>query len=197
MTDVLEEQVLVLNKNFYALCVVDAREAFRLLTSDKATALDENYVSYHLDSWCENANLSKYCQIRTANLTYAIPEIIRLTSFDKIIEYTLSVTRQNVFYRDNYLCQYCKAQVPKDKLTIDHIIPKSRRREFCLSSREINGWDNIVTSCQSCNTFKDDRTPEEANMKLIKEPVPPKYYLHGFDARRMKQSWTPFVKVEE
>jgi 5-methylcytosine-specific restriction endonuclease McrA len=197
MTDVLDEQVLVLNKNFYALCIVDVREAFRLLTSNKASALDSNYVSHQLDSWYQNVDPSKYRQVRTANLAYPVPEIIRLTSFDKIIEHTLSVTRQNIFCRDNYLCQYCRVQVPKDKLTIDHIIPKSRRREFYLTPREVNGWSNIVTSCQACNTFKDDRTPEEANMKLIKEPVPPKYYLYGFDSRRMRTSWTPFIKIEE
>jgi hypothetical protein len=34
-------------------------------------------------------------------------------------------------------------------------------------------WDNIVTSCFQCNRKKGGRTPEEAGMRLVREPREP------------------------
>ena len=34
-------------------------------------------------------------------------------------------------------------------------------------------WENCVTACKHCNQRKDDRTPEEAGMKLIAVPYTP------------------------
>jgi hypothetical protein len=34
-------------------------------------------------------------------------------------------------------------------------------------------WGNIVTCCLPCNKAKAGRTPKEAGMKLLKEPVVP------------------------
>ena len=51
-------------------------------------------------------------------------------------------------------------------MTIDHVIPRSRGGG--------NTWSNLVTCCKKCNQKKRDRTPEEANMKLLNEPRRPK-----------------------
>jgi hypothetical protein len=34
-------------------------------------------------------------------------------------------------------------------------------------------WENCVTACERCNHRKADRTPEEANMKLLAVPYTP------------------------
>src|SRR3546814_2454131 len=34
-------------------------------------------------------------------------------------------------------------------------------------------WENCVTACRSCNQRKDDRTPEEENMRLLAVPYIP------------------------
>jgi hypothetical protein len=47
---------------------------------------------------------------------------------------------------------------------MDHIIPKSQGGE--------KSWKNIVASCKPCNQKKGNRTPEQAGMKLLKEPKP-------------------------
>lgn len=195
---VLDEQVLVLNKNYYALCFIDVREAFKLLSSEKALAMDENYTSHNLASWQATANLSNHSHVRTTTNIFAAPLVLRLTSFDKIIEYTLSLTRQNLFHRDNHICQYCGVQMPVDLLTIDHVIPKSRMLEFELSHEEVNGWENIVTSCQGCNSTKNNKTPSEANMPLIKLPSKPKEGIRGLDVysidTQAKPIWSLYIK---
>lgn len=64
-------------------------------------------------------------------------------------------SKHKVFERDRYICQYCK-NTDRRKLTIDHIIPKSRGGP--------DSFLNCITCCLRCNLFKDDRTPEEAGM---------------------------------
>lgn len=72
-------------------------------------------------------------------------------------------TRKQILRRDNHTCAYCG----KPGSTIDHIHPQSRGGK--------NTWDNLITACQKCNNIKDDRTPQEAGMKLKFEPRVPRY----------------------
>jgi len=57
---------------------------------------------------------------------------------------------------------------PSSKLTIDHVLPRSRGGKF--------KWENIVTCCFACNVKKSNRTPEEAGMSLKKLPVKLEYW---------------------
>lgn len=75
------------------------------------------------------------------------------------------LTNRTLFQRDRHLCLYCGRLYPIAHLTRDHIVPASR------GGRSV--WENCVTACRSCNQRKDDRTPEEANMKLLAVPYTP------------------------
>ncbi|HUS23470.1 MAG TPA: HNH endonuclease [Candidatus Binatia bacterium] len=75
------------------------------------------------------------------------------------------LTNRTLFQRDHNLCLYCGDQFSPSQLTRDHVVPVSRGGE-CI-------WENCVTACKSCNQRKDDRTPEEAGMKLIAVPYTP------------------------
>lgn len=80
-------------------------------------------------------------------------------------------TRRNLLLRDMFTCQYCghkayeKGQRMGEKLTMDHVYPKSRGGP--------KSWENIVASCADCNTKKANRTPKEANMPLKFKPYQP------------------------
>jgi len=79
---------------------------------------------------------------------------IRLKKYVKVPVRPGAVTRPTralILKRDEHVCQYCEYKGPK--LTIDHVIPKSRGGE--------DTWQNLVTSCLECNNCKDNRTPEE------------------------------------
>lgn len=73
-------------------------------------------------------------------------------------------SRAEILRRDGYLCQFvgCGARAT----TIDHVFPRSR-------GGAPSTWGNQVGACESCNGRKADRTPEEAGMKLIREPFRP------------------------
>lgn len=75
------------------------------------------------------------------------------------------LTNRTLFQRDHNLCMYCGTQFPTSELTRDHVVPASRGGDSI--------WENCVTACRSCNQRKDNRTPEEAGMKLLAVPYIP------------------------
>lgn len=86
---------------------------------------------------------------------------IRLRAYVKIPQPRMlssKPTRNLILKRDKHTCQYCGYR--GDKLTVDHIIPKSRGGE--------DTWTNLSTSCLDCNNSKDNRTPEEWAVALKK-----------------------------
>jgi len=80
----------------------------------------------------------------------------------------IKLSRRNVLLRDDYVCQYCGGNLKSLRGTIDHIVPKSRK------GSPGNIWTNVVAACEPCNNKKDDRTPEESGMRLLKKPFVPK-----------------------
>ena len=52
------------------------------------------------------------------------------------------------------------------ELSLDHVVPRSRGG--------ITSWENIVCACVACNVRKGGRTPHEARMHLIRQPVKPR-----------------------
>ncbi len=75
------------------------------------------------------------------------------------------LTNRTLFQRDRNLCLYCGRQFAAHLLTRDHVVPASRGGA--------SAWENCVTACRHCNQRKDDRTPEEANMRLLAVPYIP------------------------
>lgn len=78
---------------------------------------------------------------------------------------TPSLTNRALFRRDQHICAFCGGEFGHDHLTRDHVMPVSR------GGKDV--WTNVVAACGSCNKFKDNRTPEEAGMKLLYVPYAP------------------------
>lgn len=105
---------------------------------------------------------------------------------EKWLDRTSTFTERSVLYmRDRNLCAYCGQIFPAYKLTIDHVLPKSR------GGRNI--WMNTVSACKTCNHRKGDRTPEEAGMPLIYVPYVPtiaeKFILKGRNILVDQMDW--------
>jgi 5-methylcytosine-specific restriction endonuclease McrA len=95
-------------------------------------------------------------------------------------------SRRNLFYRDNFRCQYCGVRTSTDNLSIDHVIPRSRGG--------LSTWTNCVLACHDCNVRKGNRTPHEASMRLSRSPAQPRWPVYlslGADHRR--DSWQRFI----
>ena len=114
------------------------------------------------------------------------PAVIVLDSYISKRRLTLPCNRKNVFWRDNYTCQYCTKKFSYGNLTMDHVIPK------CKGGHRT--WTNIVAACHKCNNKKGSKTLEQANMKLLNEPVFP--YVKVTDLYRnikIPDVWEPFL----
>jgi len=82
------------------------------------------------------------------------------------------LTNRTLFKRDQNICLYCGNQFQYHELSRDHVKPVSHGGRDC--------WSNVVTSCKRCNNHKADRTPAQANMKLLAIPFVPNYAEYIF-----------------
>ncbi len=171
----LSASVLVLNRFYLAVHVVNVRRAFGLLYRELAEVIhveEGQYLNYDFATWLElsmaRVELKRAHEdwIRAVNFEIQAPRVIRLLHYDRTPRQTLRFSRRNLFARDDHRCQYCGETVPYSQLSLDHVLPRSRGGATT--------WENVVTSCKPCNTAKGGRTPQEARMKLIRKPVKPK-----------------------
>lgn len=84
---------------------------------------------------------------------------------------SIALKKRNVLIRDKRICQYCGHEVNPKNATIDHVKPKSHYK----TRGEAHKWNNVVIACLECNTKKDNKTPEQAGMKLLSIPKEPDY----------------------
>ena len=144
------EQVLLLNITYEPLRIINWKKAITLLMLGKVEVLEE----YARD-------------IHSVSFTIKLPSVVRLLMMVKRPKNQVRFSRQNIYARDKYRCQYCGRKLPVENLSYDHVVPKSRGGKTL--------WSNIVTSCMACNRKKGGRTPKEANMRLIRKPYKPKW----------------------
>lgn len=170
----LDAKVLVLNKFYVAVRVVSARRAFGLLSRNIAEIIhveDGQYLNYDFESWTEIAALRDaigdgFDFVRTVRLNIPVPRIIRLLGYDKLPKQSVKLNRRNLFARDRNRCQYCNGHFPTSELSIDHVLPRTQGGK--------DTWENLVCACVRCNARKGGRTPDQARMKLVREPVQPR-----------------------
>lgn len=55
-------------------------------------------------------------------------------------------------------CVYCGGE---GSLTIDHVVPLSRWRDFGVKRRVLDNKSNRVEACEKCNAKKGDMSPRE------------------------------------
>lgn len=195
---VLESSVLVLNRFYMAVRVVNVRRAMTLLYRQCADVIDtedNQYVSYDFDSWCELSQLASLEKqegedyLQAVDFELKVPRIVRLTRFDRMPTQSVKFNRRNLFARDDYRCQYCGKAEPIHQLSLDHVVPRSHGGATT--------WENIVCSCVRCNSRKGGRTPKQARMKLLSQPAKPRFnplMTHPIDDPRY-ESWKTFLQV--
>jgi 5-methylcytosine-specific restriction endonuclease McrA len=167
--------VLVLNRFYMAVHVVNVRRAFALLVRELAEVIhleEGQYANYDFQSWREISELKAEFKephedwVRAVNFEVQVPRVIRLLHFDRVPRQSVRFNRRNLFARDGNACQYCGKRFPTTELSLDHVVPRSRGGETT--------WENIVCACIACNVRKGGRTPKEAGMALVRPAAKPK-----------------------
>ena len=164
----MNRKVLVLNQDNSPISVCTVQRAFLLNYLDKSELV-------------QPANGFK---LRSVNKAFPMPAVIRLNKYVNVPYKGVALTRQNIFRRDNFECQYCGSR--KD-LTLDHVIPRSKGGK--------STWNNLVTACKRCNAKKGDFNPEKAGMILKTKPFKPSYvlFLRNFSGMFCDE-WKPYLK---
>ena len=171
----LTSSVLVLNRSFVAVHVTNVRRAVTLLFRQLAEVVhieQGQFAAHSLESWRELSQLRSAFRtpdedwVRGVGFDLQAPRVIRLVACDRGPRQGLRFNRRNVFARDGNQCQYCGRGFPTSELSLDHVVPRSRGG--------ITSWENIVCACVNCNVRKGGRTPHEARMQLIRQPVKPR-----------------------
>jgi 5-methylcytosine-specific restriction endonuclease McrA len=135
-----------LNSSYQPVKLVNWQKALCLWFQGKVEVLE-----YHTDS------------VRSASNSFRLPSVLRLKRYVSPRRSTrLRFSRENIYLRDNHICQYCSKKFPAKELTLDHVVPASKfgRKD----------WTNVVTACRPCNHRKANRTPIGAGMPLLNEP---------------------------
>ena len=165
-----KETVLVLNKNWQAIHVKTPAEAFGMLFSDVAVALDVQGIDHMVPcKWTEWAQLPVGEDddfINTVKGKIKIPKVIILAKYDKVPRKRPKFSSRAIWERDGGVCQYTGKKLKKTtEGNIDHVVPRSRGGKTT--------FDNCVLTAKEVNTQKADRTPEEAGLRLLKTPKTP------------------------
>jgi hypothetical protein len=160
------DKVLVLNSDYTPINVTTLIRGFILVDKGKAEILKSGD-----DPIVSGSNI------------FIRPLIIRLLNYVRFRVKPLKINRQRIFKRDGHTCAYCGTH---KNLTIDHIVPKSRGGG--------NTWMNLITCCRNCNRIKDNKTPEEAGMKLLKKPFEPSIFSDVINPS-ITQIWNDFKKT--
>jgi 5-methylcytosine-specific restriction endonuclease McrA len=183
---VLDRPTLVLNRNWQPVGVARVARALVKVWNDTARVVDPaDYRVYTWDDWSALRPAEDEPIILTRRFRLRVPEVVTLTSYDRMPANSVTFSRRNVFKRDRFTCQYCGRQPGSEELTIDHVIPRSRGGT--------STWDNCVLACIQCNADKADRTPAEARMALHAPPRRPRWRpLFSTHGARI-DSWSKFV----
>jgi 5-methylcytosine-specific restriction endonuclease McrA len=163
----MKDSVLVLNQDYQAIGICSVERAFVLVYLRKAELVDRLADRV----------------LHSVTKEWVFPSIIRLFDYVRVPFRRVALSRTNIFRRDGYSCVYCGS---RQHLTLDHVQPRS------CGGRD--SWENLVTACQTCNTKKGNRTPEQAEMPMHRNPFRPSYimYLSNFSGT-VHEGWRPYL----
>jgi hypothetical protein len=165
-------RTLKLDCSFKPIQVIDTCEAFFLIWQGKAE-LVEIYEGEFLHS---------------PSITVAAPCVISTLNYVDSSIIVLNCTKNNIFRRDSFCCQYCGKHLDKQYLTIDHVLPKSKGGG--------SSWENLVTCCRVCNQLKGSKLLAHTNLKLIKQPERPQNVLRQlFKDIPKHPKWIPYLEA--
>lgn len=117
---------------------------------------------------------------------HLVPAVVCLTKPTKRRQKHMRYSFDNVYARDNGQCQYCGRHVSRNEATREHVVPRAQGG--------VTSFENVVTACIPCNEQKADRTPEQAGMRLLRQPVrPAPFTVFPKGRRTIPCEWKKFL----
>jgi 5-methylcytosine-specific restriction endonuclease McrA len=167
--------VLVLNRNWQAINIRTPQEAFCMMATNVATALDielgdgagaEALRPVTWDEWITLPIRGQDNAVHTVRGAIRVPTVIVAMNFAKVPKKRPKLCAKNIRERDGNRCQYTGKLLKPDEGSLDHVLPRSRGGP--------DTWENLVWSSKDVNASKGNRLPHEAGLKLLSVPRAPK-----------------------
>jgi 5-methylcytosine-specific restriction endonuclease McrA len=164
---------LILNANWQPLSwlplsVINWQQAIKLQFMERIEIIE------YYDDWV----------VHSPSITLMVPALA-ITKDYHAFKKGIRFSRQNMYLRDLYQCQYCSDTFDHQELTIDHVIPRAKGGK--------TNWENCVAACVPCNQKKKDNY-----QKPLREPFKPDYWQlssrrkgHTMDIKH--PSWIPYL----
>ena len=194
----LKFRVLVLNRLWQPVNIVGTQRAFSLLLQDHAQVINTLDTSYRMMDCAEWLDYSENevaeddeAFVQTVRMRIRVPKVLLLREYAQLPVQEVKFTRENLFDRDNYRCQYCGNIYEARELNMDHVIPRDKGGR--------TSWENIVTSCIKCNSRKANRLPHQASMHLIRKPERPRMrpFISSLIGQECEVEWTYFIQTKK
>lgn len=151
------------------LSIISWEESIRYLVTDKATVIE------WYDDWV----------VRSEKWSTQVPAVMILKEYQKK-KTSVRFSKQNVFLRDGYTCQYCSDEVARRDSTLDHVLPVSHGGKTT--------FENCVCACAMCNSNKGN------NKKIVPKikPYRPTYFQLAENRKKLKwdlshPSWEAYL----
>ncbi len=162
--------VLVLNRNWQAIHTKTPAEAFCMMASGNATGLDvqgdESIVPVRWDDWLKLPVRDCDHAVHTPRGVVRAPTVVVAMNYAKVPMHRPTLGARGIWERDGGLCQYTGRKLSPQEGNIDHIVPRSRGGD--------TSWENCVLSHRDVNAKKGARLPNEAGLRLLRQPYAPK-----------------------
>ena len=171
---------LNLNSVWQPVGTKTVKEAICDLYSGSFEALDIEYSftkkGYNFDSpssiiskrWEEWVNLPIRdfdLYVCSSKLKVRVPTVLITNKYSKMPINHLKPTAEGIRKRDLGTCQYSGRKLQKNEGSVDHVLPRGRGGE--------DTWENLVYCDRKINLNKSNKTPQEAGLKLLKNPKEP------------------------
>jgi 5-methylcytosine-specific restriction endonuclease McrA len=183
--------VLVLNRNWQAINTRTPAEAFCQMATDVATALDVHgkdcMIPTKWEDWRALPIREGDVSIGTARGRIRVPTVIVVSDYARVPKKRPKFNSRTLWERDGGRCQYTGRDLAPGEGNIDHVLPRSRGGG--------TNWENCVLAARDVNSRKADRTPEEAGLRLLREPAAPRELpITAFLLNRHEiPDWDPFL----
>jgi 5-methylcytosine-specific restriction endonuclease McrA len=171
MSDVLNKTtVLVLNRHWQAIAVKTPMEAFGMMAAGNATALDmkgqEELRPVRWEEWLTLEVRDEDQAIGTVHGRVRVPTVLVLAKFDRVPKRRPKFCAKAIWERDGGVCQYTGKKLRPGEGNIDHVVPVSRGGA--------STWENCVLADRKVNSRKGSKLPDEAGLKLLRQPYAPR-----------------------
>lgn len=184
-----KNDVLVLNKSYIPIHIIDWKKSMSLIFQETAKPLDRDLITYSFDEWMlfSSDKIScDYPKINTVKYKMAIPEIILLKTYNRLPHRDVKYSRQTLFERDGFRCYLCNNIFERKELTVDHVVPRSKGG--------VTTWDNTITCCKNCNSIKGNKDLSDLSLKPFFLPKRPRWISPiNFTTKIKMSSWEKFM----